>query len=186
LGKKGGRKMGQKSKEAEERRIEMAEGIVNGGLHADIGREVGVARSFVSQLKGDLLDEWKRANIGAIDDMVSREIMRIDNLEEVVKRDYESSKRVLKPMEYAALMARGLSMDEIDECFASRPQSGDPRYLDTLLRIGMQRMRLIGAIGRVDKRKQVVNQYNFGNLSEEDMRRIVGEMQDAKFREGGE
>ena len=74
-------------------------------------------------------------------------------------------------------------MDEIDECFVSRPQSGDPRYLDTLLRISMQRMRLIGVVGRSDKRKQTINQYNFGSLSEEDMRRIVGEMQDDKYRE---
>ena len=48
----------------------------------------------------------------------------------------------------------------------------------------MQRMRLIGVVGRSDKRKQTINQYNFGSLSEEDMRRIVGEMQDDKYREG--
>lgn len=156
----------------------------DGKLTEEIKSRNRVGGNSIVNIKSAALEDWREANIGAMDDMISREMMRIDNLEEVVMRDYENSKRSLKPMEYAALMARGLSMDEIDECFASRPQSGDPRYLDTLLRIGMQRMRLIGAVGRSDRRKQTINQYNFGSLSEEDMRRIVGDMQDGKYREG--
>ncbi len=176
--------MGKNEKLTAEKRIGVMRSLSEGKTNEVAQVENRVGGSSLSNIKSEALEMWREANIGAMDDMISREMMRIDNLEEVVMRDYENSKRSLKPMEYAALMARGLSMDEIDECFASRPQSGDPRYLDTLLRIGMQRMRLIGAVGRSDRRKQTINQYNFGSLSEEDMRRIVGDMQDGKYREG--
>nr|DAP44027.1 MAG TPA: Middle operon regulator, TRANSCRIPTION.2A [Caudoviricetes sp.] len=176
--------MGKLDNTSVERRVGVMRDLSEGETMSAVARKYGMGSNTVRDIRGEALEAWREANIGAMDDMISREMMRIDSLEEVVMRDYENSKRSLKPMEYAALMARGLSMDEIDECFASRPQSGDPRYLDTLLRIGMQRMRLIGAVGRSDRRKQTINQYNFGNLSEEDMRRIVGEMQDGKYREG--
>lgn len=176
--------MGKNERLTEEKCMGVMRDASDGKLVEEIKSRNRVGRNSIVNIKSAALEDWREANIGAMDDMISREMMRIDNLEEVVMRDYENSKRSLKPMEYAALMARGLSMDEIDECFASRPQSGDPRYLDTLLRIGMQRMRLIGAVGRSDRRKQTINQYNFGSLSEEDMRRIVGDMQDGKYREG--
>lgn len=176
--------MGKNERLTEDKCMGVMRDASDGKLTEEIKSRNRVGRNSIVNIKSAALEDWREANIGAMDDMISREMMRIDNLEEVVMRDYENSKRSLKPMEYAALMARGLSMDEIDECFASRPQSGDPRYLDTLLRIGMQRMRLIGAVGRSDRRKQTINQYNFGSLSEEDMRRIVGDMQDGKYREG--
>lgn len=176
--------MGKNERLTEEKCMGVMRDASDGKLTEEIKSRNRVGGNSIVNIKSAALEDWREANIGAMDDMISREMMRIDNLEEVVMRDYENSKRSLKPMEYAALMARGLSMDEIDECFASRPQSGDPRYLDTLLRIGMQRMRLIGAVGRSDRRKQTINQYNFGSLSEEDMRRIVGDMQDGKYREG--
>ena len=152
------------------------------GVNA-ISAETGISRRSVGRVRDDALAAWREANIGSIDEMLSREMMKLDNIEEIVMRDYERSKRALRPMEYAALMARGMSMDEIDECFANREQCGDPRYLESLLKIGLQRMRVIGVVGRSDHRKQTINQYNFGNLSEEDMRRIVGEMQDSKYEE---
>ena len=176
--------MGKEERLTSEKRVAVMRALSDGKSREEIKRECKVGGSSIANIKSAALEDWRAANIGAMDDMISREMMRIDSLEEVVMRDYENSRRSLKPMEYAALMARGLSMDEIDECFASRPQSGDPRLLDTLLRISMQRMRLIGVVGRSDKRKQTINQYNFGSLSEEDMRRIVGEMQDDKYREG--
>ena len=176
--------MGKEERLTSEKRVAVMRALSDGKPREDIKRECKVGGNSIVNIKSAALEDWRAANIGAMDDMISREMMRIDSLEEVVMRDYENSRRSLKPMEYAALMARGLSMDEIDECFASRPQSEDPRYLDTLLRISMQRMRLIGVVGRSDKRKQTINQYNFGSLSEEDMRRIVGEMQDDKYREG--
>lgn len=166
----------------EEERIRMSTERIE---RKSMGEVVGKNRDHLDgERERESLERWKAENIGAVDDMVSRELMKLDNLEEVIVRDYENSKRTLKPMEYAALMARGLSMDEIDECFASRPMSGDARYLDTLLRISMNKMRLIGVVGRVDKRKQSVVQYNFNGMSDEEIKGIVDKLQDVKYGEG--
>lgn len=143
--------------------------------------EVGVANS--TRAKRNALEMWREENVSIMGEMIEREMMRVDNIWEMAMEDYERSRRVLTPMEYAALMARGMSMDEIDEMFASRGKIGDPKILNTLIGLSMQRMRMIGVVGSQDRRKQVVNQYNFGNLSEEEMKRLVGEMQDNRYKE---
>jgi hypothetical protein len=132
----------------------------------------------------EALARWEKANVGAMEELIGREMMKLENLESVLMRDYENSRSRLKPMEYAALMARGLSMDEIDECFKDRERGGDPKYLNTMMNLTTAKLRLMGIVGRADNRKQTVVQYNFGDLGEDEIKNIVDKLQDGKYESG--
>lgn len=157
---------------------------VNGEGAVNIMRADGMTCHDSADGIAEARARWERANVGAMEELLSREMMKLENLESVVMHDYESSRRRLRPMEYAALMSRGLSMDEIDECFAGREQGGDPRYLTVMMNLMTAKLRLMGIVGRADNRKQTVVQYNFGDLSEEEMKNIVDKLQDGKYESG--
>ena len=62
----------------------------------------------------EVLIEWKRENMQNIDAFIAREVARLEEIERRVLSDYEKSK-LPRPNEYAALMKRGYSPEEIDE-----------------------------------------------------------------------
>lgn len=99
--------MGKEERLTSEKRVAVMRAIADGKPREEIKRECKVGGSSIVNIKSTALEDWRAANIGAMDDMISREMMRIDSLEEVVMRDYENSRRSLKPMEYAALMEIG-------------------------------------------------------------------------------
>ena len=102
-----------------------------------------------------------------------------------MQEDYEKSK-TLRPNEYAALMKRGMTVDEIDEMYETRQLGGDPRYVEVLLHLQQQRMRLLGIDKGVDVAQQTIVNYNFGNLSDDALAKMADSLQDTKFEEAVE
>lgn len=119
------------------------------------------------------LVDWKRANMANIDAYIAKDLYRIEQIEKIVLEDYEKTKHFLSPHEYAVLMKRGMSMEEIDAWFETHEKGGNPAYLDTLLHLQMQRMRLLG----IDKGNDVVQNtqvnYNFGNLDDKALAKLA-------------
>ena len=129
--------------------------------------------------------EWKKENMSNIDAYIAKELLRIEKIERKVQEDYEKSK-TLRPNEYAALMKRGMTVDEIDEMYETRQLGGDPRYVEVLLHLQQQRMRLLGIDKGVDVAQQTIVNYNFGNLSDEALAKMADSLQDTKFEEAVE
>lgn len=129
------------------------------------------------------LIDWKRENMDKIDVYITKEVLRLEMLEKEVMENFELSKKAFRPQDYAAMMKRGLTPDEIDEIYATRPLAGDPRYLDTLLHLQMQRMRLLGITKGNDVAQQTIVQYNFNNIGDDALERMADALQDTKYAE---
>lgn len=126
--------------------------------------------------------EWKRENMSNIEGYIATEVARLEQIEQKILKDYEHSK-VLRPNEYAALMKRGMSVEEIDEMYKTRPLAGNPAFLDTLLRLQKQRLQLLGIDKGSDVPQNTVIQYNFGGLSDDALAKIADVLQDTKSKE---
>lgn len=128
------------------------------------------------------LVEWKRENMENIDAYIAKELLRIENIEKKVTKDYEQSK-TLRPHEYAALMKRGMTIEEIDEMYANHLLGGDPRYLQVLLNLQQQRMRLLGIEKGNDVAQNTIINYNFGDANVDELAKMAEMMQDNKLKE---
>lgn len=127
--------------------------------------------------------EWKRQNMENVEAYIAKELIRLDQIEEIVKNDYKVSQKALRPGEYAVLLKRGMTIEEIDELYSDRPLAGDPKFLDTLLRVQMQRMRLLGIEKGSDVPKQTVVNYQFNNIGDEALAKMADLLQDNKYEE---
>lgn len=126
-----------------------------------------------------VLVEWKRENMENIDAYIAKDLMRIESIEKIVREDYERSK-TLRPSEYAVLMKRGMTIEEIDEMYKDRPLAGNPMYIDTLLRLQMQRMRLLGLDKGRDVAQQTIINYDFRGARLDEILGIADALQDGK------
>ena len=129
------------------------------------------------------LVEWKRENMDKIDVYITKEVVRLEMLEKEVMENFELSKKCFRPQDYAAMMKRGLTPDEIDEIYEKRPLAGDPRYLDTLLHLQMQRMRLLGITKGSDVAQQTIVNYNFSGIGDDALEKMADMLQDNKYKE---
>lgn len=125
------------------------------------------------------LVEWKKQNMENIDAYIAKDLMRIENIEKVVMEDYEKSK-TLRPSEYAVLMKRGMTIEEIDEMYAERKLGGNPMYIETLLHLQMQRMRLLGLDKGRDVAQQTIINYDFRGARLDELLKVADALQDAK------
>lgn len=131
----------------------------------------------------EVLVEWKRQNIENIDAYIAKDLARLEAIEARVLADYEKSK-LPRPNEYASLMKRGYTAEEIDQLYEERGgMAGDPRYLDTLLRLQKQRMDLLGLSHGNDVAQQTVVNYNFADIDINDLSAIADKLQDNKKNE---
>ena len=127
----------------------------------------------------EVLIEWKRENMQNIDAFIAREVARLEVIERRVLSDYEKSK-LARPNEYAALMKRGYSPEEIDEMYSERGgYAGDPRYLETLLHLQKQRMDLLGINRGNDVAQHTVVNYQFNNVDLSALSDIADQLQDS-------
>ena len=124
--------------------------LAKGATYRDIAKQLSEKNGYhiaFQQVYNDVqevLIEWKRENMENIDAFIARECARLEEIERRVLADYEKSK-LPRPNEYAALMKRGYTAEEIDEMYSERGgYAGDPRYLETLLHLQKQRMDLLG------------------------------------------
>lgn len=127
------------------------------------------------------LVEWKRDNMDNIDMYIGLELARLEELQKKLMEDYEKSKSGLRPNEYAALMKRGLSMEEIDDWYKEHELPADPRFVETILHIQRQRMRLLGLDKGNDVAQSTIVNYNFDGISDERLESIAGALQDSLF-----
>jgi hypothetical protein len=127
------------------------------------------------------LIDWKRDNMDKIDLYITKEVIRLEELEKEVMRNFELSRKSFRPQDYAALMKRGLTPDEIDDIYKDRELAGDPRYLDVILNIQKQRMRLLGITKGNDVAQQTIVNYNFGEISDDALARMADSLQDTKY-----
>lgn len=164
---------------------ELAKGRTYRDIASELTERNGYYISAVS-VYNDLnraLVEWKRENMDNIDAYIARELARLEEIERRVLIDYDRSK-TLRPAEYAALMKRGLTIEEIDEIYRvkGRELAGDPRYLETLLHLQRQRMDLLGLKGN-DVAQNTIIAYNFSDIKIEELTSLADKMQEGKFKE---
>lgn len=168
----------------------MVRRVADGATYEVIAKELEAknpkykyTRYDVRKAVNDALVEWKRENIENIDAYIAKDLLRIEEIEKKVMENFELSKRSMRPAEYAVLMKRGMSMDEIDEEMSTRPMAGDPRYLDTLLRLQMQRMRLLGIDKGTDVQQQTIVNYQFNGIGDDALGKMADMLQDSKYDE---
>ena len=138
------------------------------------------AEAIRDEVEKALID-WKRDNMDKIDLYITKEVIRLEELEKEVMRNFELSRKSFRPQDYAALMKRGLTPDEIDALYEGRELAGDPRYLDVILNIQKQRMRLLGITKGNDVAQQTIVNYNFGEISDDALARMADSLQDTKY-----
>ena len=164
---------------------ELAKGKTYREIAKELSEKNGYSISYV-QIWHDINDaliEWKRQNLENIDAYIARDLARLEQIEAIVLQNFEKSK-LPRPLEYAALMKRGLTMDEIDELYEERGgMAGDPRYLANLLHLQAQRMRLLGLDKGADVQQNTIINYSFGNASLEELGRLADQLQDNKRKE---
>ena len=151
-------------------------------LH-ELNPEYKIAPETVQREVEQALIDWKRENMDKIDVYIAKEVLRLEMLEKEVMANFELSKKCFRPQDYAAMMKRGLTPDEIDEIYATRPLAGDPRYLDTLLHLQMQRMRLLGITKGNDVASQTIVNYQFNGIGDDALEKMADLLQDAKYQE---
>ena len=163
--------------------------LAKGKTYREIAKELSEKNGYnISYVQiwhdiNDALIAWKRENLENIDAYIARDLARLEQIEAIVLQNFEKSK-LPRPLEYAALMKRGLTMDEIDELYEERGgMAGDPRYLETLLHLQAQRMRLLGLDKGADVQQNTIINYSFGNASLEELGRLADQLQDNKRKE---
>ena len=163
--------------------------LAKGKTYREIAKELSEKNGYnISYVQiwhdiNDALIAWKRENMENIDAYIARDLARLEQIEAIVLQNFEKSK-LPRPLEYAALMKRGLTMDERDELYEERGgMAGDPRYLETLLHLQAQRMRLLGLDKGADVQQNTIINYSFGNASLEELGRLADQLQDNKRKE---
>lgn len=151
-------------------------------LH-ELNPEYTISREGVRLEVEKALIEWKRDNMENIDAYIAKELWRINEIEKIVTQNFELSKKGFSPKDYAALMKRGMTPDEIDEMYSDREMPGDPRYLDILLNLQSQRMKLLGINKGNDVAQQNIVQYNFNNIGDGALEKMADMLQDSKYKE---
>lgn len=129
------------------------------------------------------LVDWKRENMENIDAYIAKELWRINEIEKLVMENFEMSKKGFSPKDYAAMMKRGMTPDEVDEMYKGRELAGDPKFLDILLNLQTQRMRLLGINKGNDVAQNTIVQYNFNNIGEDALEKMADMLQDTKYKE---
>lgn len=161
--------------------------LAKGATYRDIAKQLSEKNGYhiaFQQVYRDIQEvmvEWKRQNMENVEAYIAAECARLEEIEQRVLADYEKSK-LPSPTEYAAMIKRGLTPTEVDELYNERGgRAGDPRYLDTLLRLQKQRLDLLGLSRGNDIPSQTVVQYNFGNATMEELAKMADMLQDNRI-----
>ena len=149
----------------------------------ELNPEYTITREGVRLEVEKALIEWKRDNMENIDAYIAKELWRLDEIEKIVRTNFELSKKGFTPKDYAALMKRGLTPDEIDEMYETRELAGDPHYLDVLLNLQNQRMRLLGISKGNDVAQQTIVNYQFNGIGDDALEKMADMLQDSKYKE---
>lgn len=168
----------------------MVKEVAKGKTYSEVAEEFNaqnegysLSKYRVKEAVDNAMVEWKRENIANIDAYIAKDLMRIEEIERRVMENFELSRSSLRPNEYASLMKRGMTPEEIDEMYSTRPMPGDPRYLEVLLHLQMQRLRLLGIDKGTDVEQKTVVQYQFNGIGDEALSKMADMLQDGKYKE---
>ena len=162
---------------------EVAKGRTYKEISDDLNTQNGysIAPRTIGDMVQKVIIEWKRENMGNIDAVIGKELARIEMLEAQIMSDYEKSKN-LRAVDYAAMLKRGFTIDEIDEMFKDKTP-GNPQFMETMLHLQMQKLRILGIDKGYDVPTNTVIQYNFGALNDIQLAAMADRLQDAKAAE---
>ena len=102
-------------------------------------------------------------------------------IERKVLEDYEKSKN-LRAVEYACMLKRGFTVEEIEAMFEGK-MPGNPQYMETLLHLQTQKLKIMGIDKGNDVPTNTIVQYNFGALNEAQLAAMADKLQDDKAAE---
>lgn len=163
---------------------ELAKGKTYREIAQALSEKKGYLISFQQVYKDvqEVLIEWKRENMENIDAYIAKDLARLEEIERIVLQNFEKSK-LPRPNEYASLMKRGMTAEEIDQMYEERGgMAGDPRYLETLLHLQRQRMDLLGIGKGNDVPQNTVVAYQFNNVDLSTLSELADKMQDEHKR----
>lgn len=169
---------------------EMVRLVLDGYSYADVAREMSRRRwdrgeeyyLTASMVRSDVegaLKEWREANAGEAEKVISRALAKCAVMDRRLAEDYERSRRADGKIT-AALLKQGLSMEEI----GAMEFAGNQDIILARKALMDQELRILG-LGRgvVKGDGGTKNVYNFEGMSSEQMLEIVRGLQDRKYAE---
>lgn len=161
--------------------------LAKGRTYKEVANDLNERRSYklgwpqIREEANIALVEWKRENMANVDAMIGRELARIEMIERKVLEDYEKSKN-LRAVEYACMLKRGFTVAEIEAMFEGK-MPGNPQYMETLLHLQTQKLKILGIDKGNDVPTNTIVQYNFGALNEAQLAAMADKLQDDKAAE---
>ena len=132
----------QKSLERLERRKSIAELALKGWTQAAIAEQLGVSQATVSLDLQHIIEEWKDAGLKYVEHARGIELVRLQRIEREAWGGWERSQ---KPTQTAVMDGdAGANPNSGKARRTIKNQTGDPRFLDLILRSSAQRRSLLG------------------------------------------
>lgn len=128
----------QRKLQKQERRMQVAELHKKGWSQAAIAERLGVTQPTVSSDLKYIREEWRRSMVRDFDLARAQELQRVDRIECEANEGWDRS---LKPSQSAVIQGEGAQQPSRKTV---RNQSGDPRFLDILLKCSERRSKLLG------------------------------------------
>jgi transcriptional regulator with XRE-family HTH domain len=109
----------------------------------EIAEKVGLNQATISRELKAVRDEWRKSAVQDINDVIARELQKLDALEIEVLTEWERSKRDWQK-KVVEDKPRGGGQSGKSARIESGGQCGDPRYIQSLLGIQDRRAKLLG------------------------------------------
>ena len=176
--------------ERQEDLSEMVRLVLDGYTFADVAKELSRRRwdkgeecyYSAAMVRADVegaLKEWREANAGEAEKVISRALAKCAVMDRRLAEDYEKSRKADGKVT-AALLKQGVSLEEIRKMeFA-----GNPDIILARKALMEQELKILGLNkGAVKSEGGSKNVYNFEGLSPDQMLEIVRGLQDRKYAE---
>jgi len=132
-----------------DRRRQVAELYLQGHYQAEIAERFGVTQQTISHDLKRIHEAWMASAVGRYDEMMARELARIDHLERAYWLAWEDSKGTIQKTR----TEKGPSGDRA--MVAREESSGDPRFLAGVQWCIERRIKLLGLDAPVRQRTEI-------------------------------
>lgn len=176
--------------ERQEDLSEMVRLVLDGYSYADVARELSRRRwekgeeyyLTASMVKADVdgaLKEWREANAGEAEKVISRALAKCAVMDRRLAEDYERSRKADGKIT-AALLKQGMSLEQIQ----GMEFAGNQDIILARKALMEQELKILGlGKGIVKSEGGTKNVYNFEGLAPEQMLDIVRGLQDRRYAE---
>lgn len=144
-------KLGRSDWARKEKLARVAELLVSGWTHSEIGREMGVTQQTVSEWKETIEHEWANTPTKQIMAIRNRELAKIDQLERELWAAWRKSCKDAEEMTTTreGILLEGAvpgdkALEQVRQQQHVKGQSGDPRYMQALIECSALRMKIVG------------------------------------------